>query len=81
VLFLDMGNVWTDPSYLFCRGWAGPGKGLVSTTCGPFELRAAIGTGLRIATPVGPIVFDYGFNITRQPYDDIGAFNFAIGLF
>jgi outer membrane protein assembly factor BamA len=44
-------------------------------------MRAAIGTGLRVATPIGPLVFDYGFNVTRQPYDDIGAFNFAIGLF
>jgi hypothetical protein len=26
-------------------------------------------------------VFDYGFNVTRKSYEDLGAFHFAIGLF
>ncbi|MDB4936217.1 MAG: hypothetical protein JWP87_3189, partial [Labilithrix sp.] len=24
---------------------------------------------------------DYGFNVTRESYEDVGALNFAIGLF
>ena len=47
-LFLDAGNLWTDP-------------GRVQ----PLDLRYAVGTGLRIATPIGPLVFDYGFNVDR----------------
>jgi outer membrane protein assembly factor BamA len=47
----------------------------------PFELRAAVGSGIRLQTPVGPLVFDYGINVTRRPWEDFGAFNFAIGLF
>jgi len=57
------------------------------------QLRYAIGTGLRIDTPVGPLVFDYGFNVDRvldglfpqrtqqRTWEQLGAFHFSIGLF
>ncbi len=76
-LFLDAGNLWTRA----------PGFEDM------FELRYAVGTGLRIATPIGPVVFDYGFNVDRvldefypdrtnqRIWEDIGAFHFSIGLF
>jgi outer membrane protein insertion porin family len=75
-LFLDAGNLWTDPARV-----------------NAFELRYAVGTGLRIATPIGPLVFDYGFNADRvldqlfpnrdnkRYWEDIGAFHFSIGLY
>ncbi len=75
-LFVDAGNLWTDP-----------------TRVRPLDLRYAVGTGLRIATPIGPLVFDYGFNVDRvlddlfpkrdnqRYWEDIGAFHFSIGLF
>ncbi len=59
----------------------------------PLKLRYTTGTGLRIKTPVGPLVFDYGFNIERvidklvpskkrkRTWEDLGAFHFSIGLF
>lgn len=78
VAFTDLGNLWIDPLY-------------------PIEhrelpVRSAVGTGLRIQTPVGPLAFDVGFNlqkillgfgvpVTRRPYEDLFALNFAIGLF
>ena len=34
-----------------------------------------------IATPIGPIAFDYGFNLERYRWEDVGAPNFSIGLF
>ncbi len=58
----------------------------------PFRLRYSIGTGLRIGTPIGPLVFDYGFNVervldelfpsrTNQRYwESLGAFHFSIGV-
>ena len=64
-LFTDVGNLWNDPADVFS----------------PFVLRADVGLGLRVQTPVGPLVFDYGFNVTRKAYEDLGAFHFAIGLF
>ncbi len=57
------------------------------------DLRYAVGTGLRIATPIGPLVFDYGFNVDRvlddifpkrtdqRFWEDLGAFHFSIGLY
>jgi len=63
------------------------------STFQPFKLRYAAGIGLGIDTPVGPLVFDYGFNIARledafvgedensRPWEDIGAFHFSIGRF
>jgi outer membrane protein assembly factor BamA len=75
-LFVDAGNLWTEPSELR-----------------PFDLRYAAGTGIRIATPIGPLVFDYGFNIDRvldefypdrsdqRFWEELGAFHFSIGLF
>jgi outer membrane protein assembly factor BamA len=65
-LFADFGNLYVDPSYVFNN---------------PFSLRADVGAGVRVETPVGPLVFDYGINVTRRPYEDFGAFHFAIGLF
>jgi outer membrane protein assembly factor BamA len=75
-LFVDGGNLWTDP-----------------TRVNPLELRYAVGTGLRISTPIGPLVFDYGFNVDRvlddifpnrgnqRFWEDLGAFHFSIGLY
>jgi outer membrane protein assembly factor BamA len=47
----------------------------------PFVLRYASGSGLRIATPIGPVAFDYGINLSRRSWEDFGAFHFSIGLF
>jgi outer membrane protein insertion porin family len=58
-----------------------------------FTLRYAIGTGIRYQTPIGPLVFDYGFNLDRvldalfpdrpnqRTWEAIGAFHFSIGYF
>lgn len=47
----------------------------------PWRLRYAGGTGVRVATPIGPVALDYGINLTRRPWEDFGAFNFSVGLF
>ena len=77
-LFVDIGNLWVDPKYPFDRG--------------AFPMRAAVGSGLRFQTPVGPLAFDIGFNLGKllytlgagvrnREYEDLLALNFAIGLF
>jgi outer membrane protein assembly factor BamA len=73
-LFGDFGNLWYDPGYIFQTdpGASGPHG---------FPIRADVGAGVRVDTPVGPLVVDYGLNVTRRSYEDIGAFHFAIGLF
>jgi outer membrane translocation and assembly module TamA len=67
VVFSDIGNLWIDPKYPFEKG--------------VFPMRVAVGTGIRVQLPVGPLALDYGINVTREPYEDFGALNFAIGLF
>ncbi len=47
----------------------------------PYRLRYAAGSGLRAGTPIGPLAFDYGFNLDRRPWEDLGAFHFSVGLF
>ncbi|MFO0552014.1 MAG: POTRA domain-containing protein [Polyangiaceae bacterium] len=66
-IFADAGNLWVSPSNFIDN----------------FALRFALGAGLRIGTPVGPLAFDYGFNPDpRKPLEeDIGALHFSIGLF
>ncbi len=75
VLFMDAGNIWQHAAYIVSHG---------------LSLRSNVGTGIRIETPIGPLAFDYGLNLSllfssptnqRRTYEDIGAFNFAIGLF
>lgn len=39
----------------------------------------AAGLGLRIDLPVGPVRFEYGYNLTQDPGDPVGTFHFAIG--
>ena len=65
-IFGDFGNLWVDPSYI---------------TEHALTLRADVGPGIRLQTPVATLVFDYGVNVTRRFYEDFGAFHFAIGLF
>ena len=65
-IFADFGNLWVNPIYIFDHA---------------ITLRADVGPGIRLQTPVGPLVFDYGINVTRRKYEDFGAFHFAIGLF
>jgi outer membrane protein assembly factor BamA len=47
------------------------------------ELRYALGAGLRVGTPIGPLALDYGINMLRREFlgEDFGAFHFSIGLF
>jgi outer membrane translocation and assembly module TamA len=75
VVFVDAGNVWSDPGYVLDHF---------------IPLRFTAGSGVRIETPIGPLAFDYGINLSRlvdspasprKVYEDFGAFHFAIGLF
>jgi outer membrane protein insertion porin family len=59
----------------------------------PLKLRYSTGSGIRVGTPIGPLVFDYGFNVERvldaidgsrprqRYWESLGAFHFSIGLF
>jgi outer membrane protein assembly factor BamA len=40
----------------------------------------AIGLGLRLDLPIGPVRLEYGYNLTRDPGDPVGTLHFAIGV-
>ena len=67
VAFVDVGNLWTQVAYPFQQR--------------KFPMRYSIGTGIRVQTPVFPIVFDVGWSPSRRFFERAWAFNFAIGLF
>jgi outer membrane protein assembly factor BamA len=68
VAFADLGNMWRSPRYPF--------------ETGEFPIRADVGSGLRVKTPVAPIALDFGYNVTRKrAYEDPFAFSFSLGLF
>jgi outer membrane protein assembly factor BamA len=81
-VFVDSGNLWADARNLDAQ-----------EILDPRSLRYSTGAGIRVATPVGPLVFDYGLNVhtlvdrtlpgrtPARPWEDLGAFHFSIGVF
>jgi outer membrane protein assembly factor BamA len=43
------------------------------------DIELAAGLGLRLDLPIGPVRFEYGFNLTQDPGEPNGTFHFAIG--
>jgi outer membrane protein insertion porin family len=42
-------------------------------------LRASIGFGIALRTPVGPVRVDLGFPVKKKSYDDDEIFSFSLG--
>lgn len=64
-VFFDTGNLWREQVNLVRE----------------FDLRMCLGAGIRFNTPVGPLALDGAFVLDRRDGEDIGAIQFAIGLF
>ncbi|MCF7731637.1 MAG: BamA/TamA family outer membrane protein [Akkermansiaceae bacterium] len=43
------------------------------------DLELAVGLGIRLDLPIGPVRLEYGYSLTRDPGEPAGAFHFAIG--
>lgn len=85
VTFFDFGNAWNLEDQ-FCRNTPAPQfsnvvspcwKGIQSLT----YLRTSIGGGIRWFSPLGPLRFEWGFPINKQPYEETSVFEFTIGNF
>ncbi|MGD9417646.1 MAG: BamA/OMP85 family outer membrane protein [Verrucomicrobiota bacterium JB025] len=46
---------------------------------GASDIELATGLGIRLDLPIGPVRFEYGYNLTRGKDEPTGAFHFAIG--
>jgi outer membrane protein insertion porin family len=44
-----------------------------------FNLRYTAGTGIRWMSPIGPLRFEWGYNLNRQSGEPSSLFEFAIG--
>jgi outer membrane protein insertion porin family len=47
---------------------------------GSADVELAVGLGLRLDLPIGPVRLEYGYNLTRDPGDPVGTLHFAIGV-
>ncbi len=50
-------------------------------TFNPINVRTDIGAGVRWLSPFGPLRFEWGFPLNKQPGDKSSIFNFTIGSF
>ena len=46
---------------------------------GSADIELAAGFGMRLELPIGPVRFEYGYNLTRDADEPNGTFHFAIG--
>lgn len=44
------------------------------------DIEVAVGLGLRLDLPIGPVRLEYGHNLTRDPGEPSGTLHFAIGI-
>lgn len=44
------------------------------------DTQVAVGSGLRVYTPIGAIRVDYGYNVNRKPGDPVGNWQFGFGF-
>jgi len=44
------------------------------------DLRFGAGFGFHFRSPVGPVNFDWGFNVAPRPNEDTNRFYFSIGV-
>ena len=57
--------------------------GSLSRECGKLgsgDVEVAVGLGLRLDLPIGPVRLEYGYNLTRDMAEPTGTLHFAIGV-
>ncbi len=69
VTFFDVGNAWSSDDV-----WGEDDTAFASW-------RYSAGTGIRWMSPLGPMRFEYGWNLDARDYENNGKFDFMIGRF
>ncbi|MGJ8696237.1 MAG: BamA/OMP85 family outer membrane protein [Verrucomicrobiaceae bacterium] len=83
------GTAWWIANAEYIRTLKGPLKGVLFFDAGTLskdpgdlfstDIEMALGLGLRIDLPVGPIRLEYGHSLTQDPGEHSGTFHFSIG--
>ena len=69
VTFFDVGNAWSDDDD-------------TGEDADPFgSWRYSTGAGIRWLSPMGPMRFEYGYNLAARDYEAKSKFDFMIGRF
>ena len=69
VAFFDVGNTWSNADY-------------TGEDADPFgSWRYSAGYGIRWLSPLGPMRFEYGYNLDKRDYESGSKFDFMIGRF
>ena len=69
VTFFDVGNAWNSEDF-------------TEEDADPFgSWRYSAGAGVRWLSPMGPMRFEYGYNLDARDYESKGKFDFMIGRF
>ncbi len=86
VVFYDMGNAYNLEDR-YCTGAGGDDISAKFDPCFDFPtsitqgLRRSVGWGVRWISPIGPLRFEWGVPLDRQPGEDSLVFEFTIGNF
>lgn len=86
VVFMDVGNAYNLESR-FCAGSAGESVSAKFDPCFRFPdslisgIRRSVGFGFRWLSPIGPLRFEWGIPLDRQPGEESLVFEFTIGNF
>jgi outer membrane protein insertion porin family len=86
VVFFDMGNAY-NLERRYCSGSGGVDVSPKFDPCFDFPtslttgLRKSVGWGVRWFSPIGPLRFEWGVPLDRQPNEDSVVFEFTIGNF
>lgn len=75
------GTTWWIANAEYTRTLVGPVKGLLFVDAARLDTETdlAVGLGLRVNLPVGPIRLEYGHSLSRDSGEPSGALHFAIG--
>lgn len=74
VLFADMGGAWRGaPDIRLARGYS------LNDEDNHRYMKASVGFGMRITTPVFPIRLDWGYGLDHRPGEEISQIHFTLG--
>ena len=79
---LLLSQEWRQPLWRMLRGVVFYDAGNVYLTLADFkptDLRHAVGAGLHIETPIGPIRLEYGHKLDRKDEESRGEYFLSIG--
>jgi outer membrane translocation and assembly module TamA len=76
------GTEWWVANAEIVQTISGPIKGVSFLDLGSLsgDIEIALGLGVRLDLPIGPVRLEYGHNMSRDEREPSGTFHFALGI-